>query len=312
MLIESSSGSLPRLRYDSVACASASAPVAAMIALGAVSTSSGSTIATVAARLRDAHTTLKCSAGIGDHDHERDLGAGAAGRRDADHGRARGAARGRARGSPTRCRRSRSARRRPWPRRASCRRRARRCRRSPARGRARRSPRGSSSSGSRPSRCRRGRRRPRPSASSRTRSTVPAASRPRSETSTTRAQAELGELRGQAGDRAGAVVHARRALEEVRAVPGHVSAPRRGAGGGALDQRRRRGELDVARRRAGHLLEQRVDGGRAELVVVAAQRGLRRLRKSNTGSSSAAITDTSPRDLERARRGSRRARRRPG
>ena len=63
MLIESSSGSLPRLRYDSVACASASAPVAAMIALGAVSTSSGSTIATVAARLREAHTTLKCSAG---------------------------------------------------------------------------------------------------------------------------------------------------------------------------------------------------------------------------------------------------------
>ena len=63
MLIESSSGSLPRLRYDSVACASASAPVAAMIAFGAVSTSSGSTIATVAARLREAHTTLKCSAG---------------------------------------------------------------------------------------------------------------------------------------------------------------------------------------------------------------------------------------------------------
>ena len=87
MLIESSSGSLPRLRYDSVACASASAPVAAMIALGAVSTSSGSTIATVAARLRDAHTTLKCSSGIGDHDDERDLGARAAGRRDADHGR---------------------------------------------------------------------------------------------------------------------------------------------------------------------------------------------------------------------------------
>ena len=63
MLIASSNGSEPTFTYDSVACASASAPVAAITADGAESTSSGSTIATRAARLRAAQTTLKCSAG---------------------------------------------------------------------------------------------------------------------------------------------------------------------------------------------------------------------------------------------------------
>src|SRR5205814_940121 len=46
MLIESSSGSLPLLTYDSTACASASAAVAAITEGGAVSTRAGSTRAT--------------------------------------------------------------------------------------------------------------------------------------------------------------------------------------------------------------------------------------------------------------------------
>ena len=59
----SRSGSEPRLRYDSTAWASASAPVEAITCGGAVRTSSGSTSATRAARLRAAQTILKCSDG---------------------------------------------------------------------------------------------------------------------------------------------------------------------------------------------------------------------------------------------------------
>ena len=48
------------------------------------------------------------------------------------------------------------------------------------------------------------------------------------------AQTEGGQVVGQTGDRTGAVVHARRALEEVNAVPGHR---RQLPGGGAVEAR---------------------------------------------------------------------------
>ena len=259
---------------------------------------------------------------IGDHDDERDLGAGAAGRRDADHGRPVARHEVAPAVVPDRAAVLDQRRRRPWLRRASCRRPVRRCRRSRARGRARRSRRDSRSSGSPRSRCSGGRRCRPPSAS-----VAHAVDGARAEQALVgdehdRAQTELRELLRQAGDRARAVVHARRALEEVDAVPGHRRSARRLPAAARRRRRRRRCALDqrgrassARRRRGGEpaiCCEQRVDGRRC------------RARRDRGGRPSAAARGSRRRGRRRPRsprrragsrvrrRGSPRARRRPG
>ena len=128
-------------------------------------------------------------------------------------------------------------------------------------------------------------------------------------------QAELGEVHRKAGDRAGTVVHPRRALEEVNAVPGHQSRSG-GAGGGAVDARSisAGGELSSTSRARGsrHLLEQRVDGCDAELVVIAAERRLRRLEEIEHRIVVGRDHRDVARDVRARGRGSRRSHRRPG